>query len=78
MFHTPRVVLFTKRIDAAVAFYRAIGFAEVFREPAAGKPAHVDLELDGYRIGLATVRSSLRTAFASFRSASLSRAANRA
>lgn len=58
MFHTPQVVLFTKRIDAAVAFYRAIGFAEVFREPAAGKPAHVDLELDGYRIGLATVRSA--------------------
>jgi catechol 2,3-dioxygenase-like lactoylglutathione lyase family enzyme len=58
MFRTPQVVLFTKHIETAVAFYRAIGFDEVFRTPAEGKPSHVDLELDGYRIGLATVRSA--------------------
>lgn len=58
MFHTPQVVLFTKHIEAAGAFYRAVGFTEVFRTPAEGKPIHVDLELDGYRIGLATVRSA--------------------
>lgn len=58
MFHTPQVVLFTKHIEAASAFYRAVGFTEVFRTPAEGKPIHVDLELDGYRIGLATVRSA--------------------
>jgi catechol 2,3-dioxygenase-like lactoylglutathione lyase family enzyme len=58
MFHTPQVVLFTKRIGAAVAFYRAVGFAEVSREPAEGKPTRVDLALDGYRIGLSTVRSA--------------------
>ncbi|MGC3994372.1 MAG: VOC family protein [Propionicimonas sp.] len=58
MFRTPQVVLFTKRIEAAAAFYRAVGFTEVFREPAEGKAVHVDLELDGYRIGLATERSA--------------------
>ena len=57
-FRTPQIVLFTRDIDRAVAFYRDIGFNEVFRTPPAGTPIHVDLDLDGYRLGLATEAST--------------------
>lgn len=54
VFSNPQIVLFTRDISRALAFYTQIGFTEVFRVPAHGDPIHVDLELDGYRIGLAT------------------------
>lgn len=57
-FRTPQIVLFTRDIDRAVAFYRDIGFNEVFRTPPAGTPIHVDLDLDGYRLGLTTEAST--------------------
>jgi catechol 2,3-dioxygenase-like lactoylglutathione lyase family enzyme len=58
MFRTPQVVLFSNDVTRAAAFYRALGFEEVFRTPADGDPIHVDLALDGYRIGLASVAST--------------------
>ncbi len=51
-------MLFTEQIGRAVSFYTAIGFEQVFRVPADGEPIHVDLVLDGYRIGLATARAT--------------------
>lgn len=57
-FRTPQIVLFTRDIERAAAFYGAAGFDEVFRTPATGTPIHVDLALDGYRIGLATEDST--------------------
>ncbi len=53
MFRTPQLVLFTRHIEATVAFYTAIGFREVLRRPAESPPTQVDLELDGYRLGFA-------------------------
>jgi catechol 2,3-dioxygenase-like lactoylglutathione lyase family enzyme len=58
VFRTPQIVLFTRDIERAATFYRGIGFTEAFRTPAVGTPIHVDLELDGYRIGLATETST--------------------
>jgi len=58
LFRTPQIVLFTRDIERAVAFYRALGFKEAFRTPGVGTPVHVDLVLDGYRFGLATDAST--------------------
>ena len=58
MFRTPQIVLFTERMERATSFYQALGFREVFRTPSEGDALHVDLMLDGYRIGLATGRST--------------------
>ena len=58
LFHTPQIVLFTRDIARAAAFYRALGFEAVFRTPTSGTPIHVDLALDGYRLGLATETST--------------------
>lgn len=57
-FTSPQVILFTADIQRATAFYESLGFREVFRVPATGTPLHADLELDGYRIGLATETTS--------------------
>ena len=52
------MVLFSRDLERAAAFYRALGFQEVFRTPQQGTPIHVDLALDGYRIGLASETST--------------------
>ncbi|HEU4997364.1 MAG TPA: VOC family protein [Lapillicoccus sp.] len=60
MFREPQIVLFSTDLPRAAAFYQALGFEEVFRTPATGEPIHVDLVLDAYRIGIATVESTRR------------------
>ena len=52
------MVLFSRDLERAAAFYRALGFQEAFRTPQQGTPIHVDLALDGYRIGLASETST--------------------
>ena len=54
MFHRPQVILFSDDLPRAVSFYEALGFVETFRTPAEGEPIHIDLVLDGYRIGIAS------------------------
>jgi catechol 2,3-dioxygenase-like lactoylglutathione lyase family enzyme len=58
MFRTPQVVLFCREVASTAAFYERLGFEEVFRTPTEGLPIHVDLVLDGYRIGLASEAST--------------------
>jgi catechol 2,3-dioxygenase-like lactoylglutathione lyase family enzyme len=57
-FRAPQVVLFSRDLQAAAQFYGALGFQEVFRTPKEGPPIHIDLELDGYRLGFATEQST--------------------
>lgn len=46
-------------LTATAAFYQRLGFIEAFRTPPApAEPIHVDLELDGYRVGLASASST--------------------
>lgn len=54
VFHDPQVILFSEQVERAAAFYARLGFRETFRVPADGDPIHVDLALDGYRIGIAS------------------------
>ena len=57
-FREPQVVLFSTDVTRSAAFYASLGFEEVFRTPATGEPIHVDLKLDGYRIGIASLDST--------------------
>ena len=57
-FRTPQVILFSDDLPRAVAFYERLGFTETFRVPTDGEPIHVDLVLDGYKIGIASVAST--------------------
>jgi catechol 2,3-dioxygenase-like lactoylglutathione lyase family enzyme len=57
-FRTPEVILFSEDVERAAAFYSSLGFAETFRVPNKGDPIHVDLVLDGYKIGIASIAST--------------------
>ncbi len=57
-FRSPEVILFSADVPRAAAFYSSLGFTETFRVPTEGDPIHVDLALDGYKIGIASVAST--------------------
>ncbi|MEU8185136.1 VOC family protein [Micromonospora sp. NPDC049044] len=58
MFRTPQVILFTEDVPRAAEFYAGLGFTETFRVPTEGVPIHIDVMLDGYKIGIASVAST--------------------
>jgi catechol 2,3-dioxygenase-like lactoylglutathione lyase family enzyme len=58
VFRTPQVILFSEDVGRAAAFYSNLGFVETFRVPAEGEPIHVDLDLDGYKLGVASLDST--------------------
>jgi glyoxylase I family protein len=58
IFRTPQVILFSDDLPRAVAFYVRLGFTETFRVPIHGQLIHVDLALDGYKIGIASAAST--------------------
>ena len=58
LFRNPQIVLLSKDVSRTADFYKTVGFGEVFRTPSDGEPIHVDLALDGYRIGLASESST--------------------
>jgi lactoylglutathione lyase len=61
MFVTGLVILYTRDIEAGLHFYRdLLGFKETFRAPAEGVPEHVELQLDGFTVGLGTVEAAKR------------------
>jgi glyoxylase I family protein len=57
-FRSPQIILFSEDLQRAAGFYERLGFTETFRTPETGEPIHVDLALDDYKIGLASVAST--------------------
>ena len=53
-FASPQINLYSRDLPRALAFYEALGFVETFRTPKTGAPAHVELALDGFKLGVAT------------------------
>lgn len=61
MFVAGLVNLYTRDIEAGLHFYRdLLGFAETFRTPAEDIPEHVELQLNGFTVGLGTVEAAKR------------------
>jgi catechol 2,3-dioxygenase-like lactoylglutathione lyase family enzyme len=52
--------VYSARVAETVAFYERLGFAERFRTPDEGAPIHVELDLDGFTLGVADVASARR------------------
>ena len=50
--------LYARDLSRAVAFYRQLGFAEIFRTPSSGPPLHVELKLDDFTLGIASVEAA--------------------
>ena len=58
MFSTPQVNIYSLDVPQAIEFYRHAGFRETFRTPRQGTPIHVELELDGFKLGIASAASA--------------------
>lgn len=58
MFRSPMINLYSRDLARALSFYTDLGFVETFRTPASGPPEHVELELDGFTLGIATVEAA--------------------
>ena len=59
MFSTPQVNIYSEDVDNSVEFYRGFGFEETFRTPREGPPIHVELTLDGFKVGIAAASSAV-------------------
>jgi catechol 2,3-dioxygenase-like lactoylglutathione lyase family enzyme len=59
MFSTPQVNVYSEDVVRSVGFYLGLGFEETFRTPREGTPIHVELELDGFKVGIAAVASAV-------------------
>jgi predicted enzyme related to lactoylglutathione lyase len=57
-FSAPLINLYSRDLPRALAFYLALGFVETFRTPASGAPSHVQLKLDGFSLGIATLEAA--------------------
>src|SRR5262245_66589003 len=57
-FRSPMINLYSKDLRRAVAFYERLGFVETFRTPAQGDPAHIELTLGTFVLGIATVEAA--------------------
>jgi catechol 2,3-dioxygenase-like lactoylglutathione lyase family enzyme len=58
VFSTPQVNIYSQDVLRAIEFYRRTGFRETFRTPSDGIPIHVELELDGFKLGIASAASA--------------------
>jgi predicted enzyme related to lactoylglutathione lyase len=50
--------LYAHDLARTAAFYAGLGFVEAFRTPATGAPAHIELTLDGFRLGIAPLEAA--------------------
>src|SRR5580700_2738984 len=57
-FSAPMINLYSRDLPRAAAFYLELGFAETFRTPSSGEPVHVELKLDGFTLGIATIEAA--------------------
>jgi catechol 2,3-dioxygenase-like lactoylglutathione lyase family enzyme len=59
MSSSPQVNIYSEDVVRSVDFYRRLGFEETFRTPREGAPIHVELVLDGFKVGIAAVSSAV-------------------
>ena len=55
MFRSPAINVYSHDVMRLIAFYEGLCFQETFRTPREGTPVHVELVLDGFTIGIASV-----------------------
>src|SRR6516165_12708974 len=58
MFRSPLINIYSRDLAKAQSFYASLGFKETFRTPPTGNPSHVELQLDGFKLGIATIEAA--------------------
>jgi catechol 2,3-dioxygenase-like lactoylglutathione lyase family enzyme len=58
VFESPQVNFYVRDVEVSARFYQeSFGFTETFRTPEHGPPAHAELRLGAFTLGLATIES---------------------
>lgn len=57
-FRNPAINIYSHDVMRLVRFYASLGFQETFRTPHEGTPVHVEVTLDGFTIGIASVSAA--------------------
>ncbi|HEY3779688.1 MAG TPA: VOC family protein [Fimbriimonadaceae bacterium] len=57
-YNSPAINLYSRDLVRALALYKDLGFVETFRTPKTGDPIHVELKLDGFTLGIATIEAA--------------------
>lgn len=57
-----QVNLFCREVETVAAFFRALGFAEVFRFAPEGDVEHLEVDIAGTRVGLTSAQAANRIA----------------
>jgi catechol 2,3-dioxygenase-like lactoylglutathione lyase family enzyme len=55
----PAINIYSHDVMRLVGFYERLGFRETFRTPQQGVPVHVELTLDQFTIGIASVGAAI-------------------
>ena len=58
-FRNPMINLYTRDLPQLAGFYEHLGFRETFRTPKEGAPIHVEVELDGFKVGIASADAAI-------------------
>jgi predicted enzyme related to lactoylglutathione lyase len=58
-FRNPMINVYSHDVIRLVAFYEGLGFRETFRTPREGTPVHVEVALDGFKVGIASVDAAI-------------------
>jgi uncharacterized glyoxalase superfamily protein PhnB len=58
VFSSPQITLYTRDLRRLMAFYLDLGFEEAFAYAPDGEIVHVELALDGFRLGIADARAA--------------------
>jgi catechol 2,3-dioxygenase-like lactoylglutathione lyase family enzyme len=59
MFSNPAINIYSRDVLRLVGFYEGLGFRETFRTPKEGPPVHVEVTLDGFTVGIASVDAAI-------------------
>lgn len=54
-FRNPMINIYSHDLARLASFYERLGFRETFRTPKEGAPVHVEVTLDDFSIGIASV-----------------------
>ncbi len=55
----PMINIYSHDVMRLVGFYERLGFRETFRTPEQGTPVHVELSLDHFKVGIASVDAAI-------------------
>jgi len=59
MFQNPSINIYSHDVIRLVTFYEHVGFRETFRTPKNGTPVHVEVTLDQFTVGIASVEAAI-------------------